>query len=362
MIIREITEADLDRVMAFSRQVYGPNNIAFEPAYFDWQFMRCAGETHEDGCGALLALDNNNEVVATCLVGKYPVLINGQIVKGGWIQDWFAASSTGGVGLAMFSKATNDLGFFGGAGVGQPAIAAMSLLMPGLTWFELERMFAVIDPQQTAELCFATNTNTIDYLGSLRVPASDPAVASEKLTLFDAAYDDVWSDIGVKYLATTHRSSRFMNWRYIDHPLYEYQCYISRGSKGPVYYVWRDEKVANQEVSVGRICDVIGEPQAIAETFPSIFSVMARAGHAFVDFHCSNAAVNAALAAAGMQPVVSRPDFDLARLFQPLESAPNRKLDYYYNLRANVDRLFSANYSLTYFTKSDSNQDRPNKY
>lgn len=361
MIIREMDAADLERAMAFSRQVYGPRNIAFEPDYFDWQFMRCAGEPHEDGCGALIAL-SNDEIVATCLVGKYPVLVNGQVVGGGWIQDWFSAPSSGAVGLAMFSKATNDLGFFGGAGIAQPAIAAMRSLMPGLTWFEMDRMFAVIDPQQTAELCFETSPNTPDYLKSLRAPTPDPAIASEKLTLFDVNYDNVWTDTSAGFLATTHRTSRFMNWRYFDHPLFEYQCHVCTGPKGPVYYVWRDEKVANQDVSVGRICDVIGAPQAIAETFPTIFSVMAGAGHAFVDFHCSNAAVNAALATAGMQPVVSRPDFDLARLFQPLESAPNKKLDYYYNLPAHVDRLLSANHSLTYFTKSDSNQDRPNKY
>lgn len=346
---------DLPELRDFSDRAYRKNDITFTNAYFDWQFNRCGGAARPHN-GALIAR-KGGAVIGNCLVPSYDISMNGEIRQGGWIHEWFVDPGHGALGLIMLRKMLKGLAFFAGAGISSHGLAAMRAVCPTMTLFALNRTFAVFDAEKTFALSFHTKPCTLTYLKGLRPPPPPATVTVELIDRFDARFDAAWDAFREGITLATHRTSAFMNWRYLDHPVFTYQAARASGPAGDVHCVWRMEQVHGSDTRVARICEVIGSPQAIAESLPAILAVMGADGAAFADFFCSHAETVGATITAGMHAVVARSDFVLARLFQPLADTVAHSLDYYFYLPGAAR---PGDYSRCYFTKGDSNQDRPN--
>lgn len=350
---------NLDAALDFSARVYRHNDITFDPSYFSWQFGRSGGVDRGAYNGALMAM-KNGRVVGTCAIGSVTMLVAGSLVHGGWIQHWFTEAGNGPLGLMLLRRLTKPLAFFGGAGASSAGLASLRLAKPDLLLFELTRLFAVIDPVRTLELSFATTPQALDYLKTLRVPPPSPHVQVEPIARFGSSYDRLWEATRRDILVATDHDSRYMNWRYRDHPYFDYACRMCHGPAGAVVFVWRNEQMRKGHATVARLCEAIGKPAAIAESFPSVIAEIAKDRAAFIDFFGCNAGVNAGLLAGGMHIAATRDDFDLARLFQPLERSAMQRLHFYVSFTADCRPTVPIDYTRFYVTKTDSNQDRPN--
>ena len=78
----------------------------------------------------------------------------------------------------------------------------------------------------------------------------------------------------------------------------------------------------------------------------------------FADFSCSHAKTNAALVGGGMTPTVTRGEIDMPLRFQPMERQASPRIDFYMLFPKDPPPDF-YDYTATYFTRGDSNQDRP---
>jgi hypothetical protein len=61
----------------------------------------------------------------------------------------------------------------------------------------------------------------------------------------------------------------------------------------------------------------------------------------------------------GMRPTITLADFDLARLFAPLQADIRKRLNFTYYIRKDLFNPNLFQYHKTLFTKGDTNQDRP---
>ena len=358
-ILRELTLHDLAAATSFSDRAYRANYVMFQPKMFDWQYNHCGGGNHSIDCGAIGAIVNN-EVVGACLIGRYPILVDGNRKAGGWIHFWFSRADWGPLGIALFQRASRDLAFLGGPAIEIGAASVMRRMQRPFVWFEPERLISIVDPDTTAILSLSQNAHTLAALRLMKPILLEHDVEASNVDRFGDEYQAIWLDVARNFSLATDRTSQYMNWRYCDHPMMTYRKLLCRGPDGPAIYVWREEITEGPtKTIVARLCEVIGSPAAIRTTFAGCYRTIARSGVAFIDFFCSNSTVNGALVAGGMLPAIVRPGLDLPYRLRPVENALSKRIDYYYLFPKQPAPLSCFDYHRTYFTRGDSNQDIP---
>jgi hypothetical protein len=357
--LRSIENADFESALTYAARVYRPNYIMFTSAFFDWQYRRCGGRNWGAAESAIGAFQDG-QMVGASLVGRYPVRVRQQKTIGGWIHFWFADPIQPGLGIRLLRKSTANLAFLGGAAIELEALAVMHQLFGRGQWFETDRLFFPLAPELLTPLF--SSRNAAGLLRTLSgLPVSKDVVLTE-VDRFGPAFDSLWDQFCQNVDLTTDRDSAFMNWRYVDHPVFQYRRLICTGPSGTAVYVWRDERVSladGTSISVCRLCEAIGTSAALSETAPALLGHLKRQGSALIDFFCSNREVIAALRAGGMYDAVTRPGFDLPYRLQPPEAYASKSIDFYYFSPDKSGMASEIDPGKTYITRGDSNQDAP---
>lgn len=360
MQIQEITSALLPEVRKFTDRIVRPDYITVRDAFFDWQYRQAAEvSASTSGTGALAMVDEGR-VVAFSLASKVKVFKEGQTLSGAWHQEWYADPEVRGAGLFLLKEQLKKNSFFGVSGQSLSAANVFSALRR-TCWVELTRLFASTDSKLTHEILLAKGEDTLGYLNSQKILASPQGLEVKTVELFGTDYETVWKKFRERFFLAVDRNAEYMNWRYVHHPLFKYEKVSIATSAGPVFYVWREEDPQVVSKKAARLCEVIGEPRAIRESFGAFFELLKSRSLLFVDFFCSSHEVIAALMGAGMRQAIILPDFDLPRLLSPVASDVRKTISFAYSFdkTQDSDRLFES--SKTYFTKGDTNQDRPNR-
>jgi hypothetical protein len=367
MTIAPITEKTLDQARRFGDVHIRPDYIAFREDFFQWQYADSARTVDDGGEHSALAAFDDKEIAAISLVTMAPIHVNGQTIAGGWHTDWFADRSAGGVGLTLMAEQLRRHRFLGVSGQSMAAATVFGRMRPACCWFDLPRLFAVSDPGAVGELILsassrpgASSSELRAFLSTFRVAKPSGAATQCQVEEFDETYDETWATVRARFFAATDRTSRYMNWRYVRHPIFDYQRVCYESPAGPVYFVWREERIEGHDKFVARICEIIGEPAAAAAAFPTFFADIRDRGASFADFFCSSVELNEALLQAGMRYVITMSDFDLPRLLSPLSRDDRKTLHFAYSFSSDAAPPNVSQHHRCYFTKGDSNQDRPN--
>lgn len=358
MIIRNATFKDLNRLDAFSSIYDRPNSTTFKPEFYNWQFEEASKLVESEDNGFLIG-EQDGAIVSMAYGSKVPIWIDGKSVEGLWQQSWYAGEGHFGSGYFLMKEQMRRNPFVGASGQNYNAASINELMRP-MVWFELTRMYVVINVEETFRLLFDSSEHAGRFLSTKKIKLSSKSSKARLIDHFDADYDHVWEKVRRLLLLASDRTSRYMNWRYINHPVFTYQCLEVATDDGNAYFIWREEPVADSGIVVARICEVIGDPRAITSACTDFFVVIAERKMAFADFFCSHAETNSALFAGGMRPVITTDEFDLPRLFQPVFRDARKTINFYYSFSGS-DRLPDFyDYHRTYITKGDGNQDRPN--
>ncbi len=356
--IRNAEPRDLDDLSAFSAIYNRAGSSTFQRDFFDWQFVQAQQLCRAEDNGALLA-KVDDKIVGMSIAGKVPVQIGGAVSTGVWHQEWYAAPEHGGAGLALVLEQSARNDFIGCGGRSFASVNVFNRLRPTV-WFEIPRLFAVVDETKTYEMLFSKSEESRRYLSLQTIDSPSSSLRGTSLDEFDERYDGDWLSFRKSAWLSNDRTSAYMNWRYNAHPRFTYLTLRTDSPFGSAYFVWRNEEVAEYDTVVTRLCDAIGSPKAIISGFPMFFERLRDSACALVDFFCSHAVTLSALVEAGMRPQVTTAEFELPRLFQPLARDPRKTINFGYSLPR--DRIPDQFYRIdgTYITKSDSNQDRPN--
>lgn len=358
LVFRPLSLEHLPQAAEFDRLVDRPRNSTFEADFFSWQYLD--GPRGPRATGDALAAWDGDQVVATLMNSDVTLVVEGARLPGAWVHEWYASRAHGFVGLELLSSVLPRYPVLVGAGASM-ASQITTRRLRNLRVLPLNRLVAIINPAASAALSFSQGELTAAYLRSM-VPPLRPAVVppAEEVDTFGPEYDVAWAAMWPGLQLSADKDAAYMAWRYLRHPRFRYRVLRCAAPAGPAYFVWREERVPDGPC-VARLCETIGATEAIAQSVSALVKAWrAMPDLAFGDFYCSNDAVCAALLDGGFIHALPMPDLDLPRLFSPLAADCRKTLYFWLSYGADVPFAPRLEFGRTYFTKGDSNQDRPN--
>ncbi|HLB43559.1 MAG TPA: hypothetical protein VJN02_12075 [Gammaproteobacteria bacterium] len=347
--------ADLKK---FTNEIIKPNYITIQESFFKWQFLDAARILRAADEGLFLAIDEEKTIQAISLASKTPMWMEGRESLGVWHHEWFTKPGTRGLGSDLVKHHLERNSFFGLAGQSLHAGIALQRLAP-MAWFQLKRLLFPISPEATFAMMKTTDHHPLKFLKGMEI--SERNCTFKKLQEFDEKYSQFWETLRQEFTVCTNRTAEYMTWRYLRHPLFQYEIMQAETPGGLCVYVWREEPVRGERFNVLRMCDVLGSPEAIEQSFGALLMgpMSEDPATALVDFYGSHAETLAALKKAGMRESITLPDFDVPRLFSPLAQDIRKTINVSF-LSQELSRENFFQESKMYFTKGDANQDRPN--
>ena len=351
-------EEHVTALQAFAARSYHSQYVlAANAAYFRWQFGNMAGGPVDRYHMKLAMADGQ---ILGCL-GCFPVEFNldGRLLRGCWLANWMVDQQQRrfGIGPLLVREVAQHYDIVLALGPNRDARDILSRM----GWADfglLARYVSILD---------ATRAGLLTATGNLQWPAEALAAAAkacgtvgvERIARFndDAAqlWDRTWAARAAA--AGTRRSAAFLNWRYADHPQFEYRLFAARnGGRVEGVAVYRVEDVRDVPVRVGHLVELHGAAEALPRLLRAVFDDARSEQVAMLDFHCASRQYAGVLAEHGF---LAQEDAALAQipvLFQPID---RRRPGIRFMADLRNAPPAAALYEW-YVTKSDGDQDRPN--
>ncbi|MMZ59222.1 hypothetical protein D1872_212480 [compost metagenome] len=179
---------------------------------------------------------------------------------------------------------------------------------------------------------------------------------------------DRWDSFYYTHIApktiSVSRNFEFLSWRYLNHPTFNYLVYTAQDQAGNYegLFIARVESIVNNTAKILRIVEFISKNQDASIALANkIVEIGTEEAVLFADFYCTTDMFNFGLESVGFKKEFTSDDdkIVLPSRFQPVDLSVvnlNACLSFY---GKKVKRLNLLNNNI-YFTKGDSDQDRPN--
>ncbi len=346
----------LPSLRAFFARMYRPDYVLLiNNDLFHWQFGEApAGK--EDEYHIKLALING-EVVG-CL-GYIPIEVSlgGQVVRGAWLANWMVGLEQRRLGLGplLMREVTRQFDVTLNVGPNQDARDLLSR-MGWIDFGELARYVCVLNVQAARAL---TETGKLEWPpGALPGEWEPPqATAVSLVDCFSDEATQLWDTVWGTRSAGARRSAEFLNWRYADHPVFNYrllEAHTNERLSGLAVY--RVEQVRDLPTRVGRIVELISEADVERELLRAVLSDAQSQGVAVLDYFCSSQRFCEVLTQHGFLSSEDEITSQIPVLFQPIDRQ-RTGISFMAHL-SNVPDVSKAHD--WYVTKADADQDRPN--
>jgi hypothetical protein len=176
-----------------------------------------------------------------------------------------------------------------------------------------------------------------------------------------------WPAFAAKSIGAV-RDAEYLNWRYRQHPIFEYKIITVPDGMRSGLLVWRLETIRKQTEQgrvdvdrIGRLVEFMPSSEENAMQLLSAFTDQLRASGAFgADYYGFHGPTRAWLTQAGFVSTSEHPDGNaVPTRFQPLDGKTGALLSAIF-LKQSLPKVTTADDCPWYWTKSDSDQDRPN--
>jgi hypothetical protein len=203
-------------------------------------------------------------------------------------------------------------------------------------------------------------TETISLPPRWRSAHSSAGVREFDLEIAPDIYDPDWCQYSAMAYGT-QRNTQYLVWRYFNHPNFQYRTLVAGPKDCPALCVYRIEATGDIESGpVGRIVEFFhadGDESTTAgvQVLSAALNEMSDAGCAFADFYCT---ADLTLQTATLVGMTEATNLQLASRLSPLDPRWHPQ-----NLEIWASRSLHQAPSLNklYITKSDGDQDRPNR-
>ncbi|RPI55987.1 MAG: GNAT family N-acetyltransferase [Acidobacteria bacterium] len=340
-------------LQTFFRRVYRVDYpLATSAGLFEWQFGR---PSERAGYCCKLALVGGE--ITGCL-GYVPVEVSvaGRLVRGAWTANWVVDSAQRrlGIGPLLMRELTRQVDVTLVTGLSHDSRA----LLPRMGWTDLGdlvRYVKVIDPDVVPML---TVDGAVEWptQHGVRAGTVDRHSSVRRVHRFSDTALTVWDDLWGTRGAGTRRSADFLNWRYADHPVFDYRLFeVHRNRTLLGLAVYRVEAVRDVPVRVGRLVEFLADPVVSGALIDAVIEDAVAQGVGTLDFFCSRRDISPLLER-GFLPGHHPAAAQIPILFQPVD---RRRcgipfMAYLHNLAVHERALE------WYVTKGDGDQDRPN--
>lgn len=341
---------------------------------FDWTFHR---STHWNPDQYSFAVAED-ETGLTGILGGIPFTFNrfGKTSQGVWIVNYVIRPDhrKGPAALQLlgtFRKPEFDPVIAFGI---NPATSAIYRVLRGRVLPEIPRLVMILPEAQ----------NRFAALLTVAHPEWSHSRANEMASFFTSGFRDSgrvhaqselptnWDEVDWPEIAQTTvgaaRNSEFLKWRYLDHPNFEYKFVsVPEGDRYGLL-VWRLEMIQrnteNGRVNfdrIGRLVEFLPVSDSNAEKLVSAFVRDLRESGGFAaDFYSFHGPARQYLQNVGFTPTAMHSEGDaIPSRFQPLDGKGGGILSAMF-LQQDLPECSDASDCPWYWTKSDSDQDRPN--
>ncbi len=362
------------RISKFLDEFWAKSHIyCREQALFDWTFAR---EGHWPSDQYSFALAEEGGTLAGIL-GGIPFTFNhmGAASVGIWIANYVVhpehrRGSTALQLLSMFRRPQFHPVIAFGI---NPATSAIYRVLRGQVLPEIPRHFLVL-PESAERMANVLRTAYPDWTAE-RASGLANEFTLQRLpeagafeTKLPADWDQTdWQRIAAQTVGAA-RTEEFLTWRYLNHPSFDYRV-IAIGSEGRHgLAIWRLETIRKQTENgredvdkIGRLVEFLPSSDDNARELLAAFVQELRAAGAFgADHYCFHGPTRTLLQQLGFREVGTGADHHaIPARFQPLDAKGGGILSAMFVQPGVPDCSLDAACPW-YWTKSDSDQDRPN--
>lgn len=371
---RYATFGDYRRISKFLDEYWAKDHVYVRmPELFEWTFAR-RNLWDRDGYSFALAEDKD-EVVG--ILGGIPVVFNclGRLSRGAWLGNYMVRPDYRGgtVAVRLLSMFSSDQELIATSGL-NPAV---SPFLQALRWRVLgnfPRHFCVLPhavgrmsnvlrltyPDWQADRCHALAR----FLGLRDLPRTTLQAENTLPPSWDR-YD--WPEIASRTIGAG-RDLAYLNWRYTEHPCFDYRFLAVPEGQRTGLAVWRLETIRMatdrgfEEVdSIGRLVEFLPVSRDNSKQLLSVFlQELQKADVLGADYYGYYGETRTWLRECGLREVEAHPDGQaIPTRFQPLDGKSGTILNALC-ARNQVPICSVGSNCLWYWTKSDGDQDRPN--
>lgn len=333
--IAQLQEKDFPEFQRYIREVHHEKYVLSDKRFFDWQYEQFA------------VIKNGENIVGHFGYRDMPYLVDGKpsqvrVMMNLFVEERFRVL---GVGALLAKHVLDGPSYVLVSGYRELVERLFQQLRPGFSekgilgrYMRLYRQDHDLMLSRRAPLVTALE---YDDCG-VRVNAVD-VVDQESL-------DALWKNVQPRFQTTVERTGAYVQWRFIDHPLLDYQVYVATKDRETVgYIVWRIEE--DQEFRIARIIDFVSTPYAEGALLKAFDLAAREEGVHAADFMCSSDVYRETLQQEGWFDVVGTDYADFAIRFSPI-SLRKAVVNIGYDMQTSFDDC--------YFTKADGDIDRPN--
>jgi hypothetical protein len=345
-----------------------------ERELFDWTFRR-SDQWPADSYSFCVAEDNGE---LAGILGGIPFKFNqfGRSSNGMWIVNYVVRPDhrKGSAALQLLSQFRkpefNPVIAFGI----NPATSAIYRVLRGQVLDEIPRHFMVLPgaEERAASLLQATypdwSADRAREMADAFVMREIPARPCETSPWIPKSWDaEEWPAIAERTIGCA-RDSAYLQWRYRKHPLFEYRFITCRENGRTGLAVWRLETIRQQTPEgrrdldrIGRLVEFLPVSTTNGESLMGAFAHELEQNNALgADFYGYHGPTRCLLRQFGFRESTSHPDGRaIPSRFQPLDGKGGGILSAMF-MQTDVPACADAGDCPWYWTKSDSDQDRPN--
>jgi len=339
---RFIADSDGEKLKNFIDEAYGKNHILNNSTHYDWQFSKNPYSRYNK---SVLVTDSDSKI--SCHVGLVPIELKvfNDIKSATWLISGFTLDRYRGKRLfSSIVETTSDT--FDFVLVLSAGIEAQRVYKKhGWKVFDnLNRYVSVL------------NKNRFDaFVGksSVEVPEIKDSSILKRITKIPDDYEIFWNKTKEIYPITTNRTKKYLNWRYLNHPLIDYHFVILKRDNKMVGYAVIRFETNNNHIKAARIIDLIVTKEHETELIKQILKYCNQEVD-FVDFFYTGRFYDKILKEEKFYNNLDHAPM----IFNPLD--PNRKHDMNFQFKTNDDNAALNDWENWYMIKGDSDQDRAN--
>jgi len=363
------------RIAGFLDEFWAKDHVYVRSkSLFDWTFSRRS--QWDDATYSFAVAEDNDELVG--ILGGIPFTLNvfGQKSKGVWIVNYVIRPDhrKGSAALQLLStfrrppfKACIASGI-------NPATSAIYRVLRGQVLEQIPRHFVILpgaEERMGNLLSLAYSDWSAEKIKAVtsayRAPAI-PDVAAPTGDSLPADWDErQWPEFAAATVGA-ERDSDYLKWRYLEHPCFGHRVITAQDGRRTGLAIWRPETIRRQtpdgtkEVDrIGRMLEFIpASPDNARELVAKFFQELSSADCLGADYYGYHGETRTWLEAAGFPETRGgADDRAIPSRFQPLDGKGGGIMSATF-LHEGIPACSSDQGCPWYWTKSDSDQDRPN--
>lgn len=363
MTIRKIKKSELGKVMEFNRKEYPAGHILQNETYYNWQFD-CVFNPDKDFYTSFGLFNDAGELVGANGLFPAPITFFGKSLPCIWFANLIVREDLRslGYGYLLMEKSASLADVAVDHNIN---VAAWPLFMKsGWQGGDIERYLGILNAEGAEKVIGQTGLGlrTVTISGN-----SDAGLVFSQVYKFGQEADEFWQRIASHYPISIERSSKYLNWRYAEHPMTKYHIFSAKaGSEMRGFVVVRIDEITEgpdrkeSGVKIGRIIDFVVTPEAEEFLLAKVVEWFREQKVDFIDYFATGNFHSKTLNKLGFVNDRAHPYSLMPTLLNPIDRVKRTRHNFAFRI-SNPEKLDPRAQDLSnwYAVKGCGDQDRP---